>query len=91
MRLSDGEQRDEASASGIPGTRPGRWLRGVRRVLAAGSVSFVVVAGLLLYSVYKDRATGLTLVNLARCVTAGGFVALAVIGTRIRHAGMREG
>lgn len=68
---------------------PEQRLTGVRRFLAAGSFAFLVGAGLLLYSVYKDSDAGLSLTNLVRCLAAGGLVALAVIGTRLRHGAGR--
>jgi hypothetical protein len=62
-----------------------RW----ERIISAGSFSFLVGAGLLVWSVYRDASAGLSVGNVARCLVAGALVALAVKGIRLRHAAGR--
>lgn len=57
-----------------------------KRLLAASSFTCLAGAGLLLWVVYKDRESGVTVWNAVRCLGAGVLVFLSVQGTRIRHA-----
>lgn len=57
----------------------------IRRLLAAGTLSFLICAGLLIWSAYRDRSDGVSLANAARVGGAVALVALAACGSRMRH------
>jgi hypothetical protein len=56
-----------------------------QRLLAASSFGLTVCAALLLYSAWKDRDYGASVLNCVRFLAAGGCIALAVKGTQLRH------
>ncbi len=58
----------------------------LKRLLAASSFTCLALAGFLLYLVYQDRDSGVTLWNILRCLGAGALVFLSVQGTKLRHA-----
>lgn len=62
----------------------------IKRFFAAASLSALIVATILVWSVYQNRDEGMSVANALRGLGAIVLLAVAFIGTRLRHAGTRD-